>query len=432
MLSFSLLLGVTSVISHLPRSFAAVQQLPHQVYNITGVEPPLAVAAVTATVNITTTDTSTITATTIATSVITTTLPPPPPPVSTLTVIYPSSDAVPVEVTSISQVVTSYIPEATWCIGPALYFASVPGAPFFNGSANVTQYVSGSSSCGVEYSTTTTTICATTLTGLASKVTVSECDQEITFSSECGYTLETPTPTPATTSPSALITAAPTVRRLMTYWLAPWQSLTAGEAPSDVDVKVCTVLDDGNMKCQRYQEVWEIVVVTSTVTTSFPVTFSRTLSGPGALIFDSSTSYINSTTEFISLSKTLRLETEVTIESTSTVTRSVVDPSLTSQEPASTMTITRHLEHVSSTPQPASSSSPETTPSTSLADASSTADIPSSSSSSSSSSSTTNESSSTPEPTTTVLITTTITSRRTSTVTKTRPRSRSGAVTISA
>ncbi|KAF1923356.1 uncharacterized protein M421DRAFT_19163, partial [Didymella exigua CBS 183.55] len=223
----------------------------------------------------------------------------------------PSSDAAPVEITSISQVVTSFIPTATFCVGPALYFSSIAGGPFFNGSANFTQYISGTSSCDVEYSTTTKTICATTLTGLASKVTVSECDQEITISSECGYSLETPTPTPAKTSASALITPAPTVRRLMTYWLAPWQSLTAGDAPSDVDVKVCTVLDDGRMKCQRYQEIWEVVVVTSTLTSSIPVAFSRAVSGPGALIFDSSTSYINSTTEFISLSKTLRLATEI-------------------------------------------------------------------------------------------------------------------------
>lgn len=337
--SVSLFLSVTSVISQLPRSFAAIQQLPHEVYNVTAVEQPFSPATVNFTV--------TAIATTTATTTETTTLPPPPPPVSTLTVIYPSPDAAPVEVTSMSQVITSYIPEATWCLGPALYFSSIAGGPFFNGSANVTQYVSGTGSCGVEYSTTTKTICATTLTGLASKVTVSECDQEITFSSECGYSLETPTPTPATTSFSALITPAPTVRRLMTYWLAPWQSLTAGEAPADVDVKVCKVLDNGDMQCKRFQEVWEVVVVTSTVTTSYPVTFSKTVSGPGALIFDSSTSYVNSTTEFISLSKTLLLETEVTIESTSTRARSNAAPVETTAESTSTVTITRHLEHVS-------------------------------------------------------------------------------------
>lgn len=344
--SATLLFGFTTLFSQIQYTFAADQQLPQQVYNVTAVEPP-SIPATTVNFTITESFTTTSTTTSTATTTETTTLPPPPPPVSTLTVIYPSSDAAPVEVTSISQVVTSFIPEATFCVGPALYFSSIAGGPFYNGSANVTQYVSGTSSCDVEYSTTTKTICATTLTGLASKVTVSDCDQEVTFSSECGYSLETPTPTPATTSASALITPAPTVRTLMTYWLAPWQSLTAGDAPSDVDVKVCTVLDDGNMKCQRYQEIWEVVVVTSTVTTSLPVTFSRTVSGPGALIFDSSTSYINSTTEFISLSKTLRLDTEITIESTSTSRRPSTTVKLTEQY-TSTLTITRHLEHVPS------------------------------------------------------------------------------------
>jgi hypothetical protein len=333
--TISLLLSVTSLISQLPYTLAKFHHgLRHEVYNVTQVEQPL----VTTTVNITTTDTATTTVTTV--------LPPPPPPVSILTVIYPSSDAAPVEVTSISQVVTSYIPEVTWCVGPALYLSSISGAPFFNGSANYTQIVEGTGYCGVEYSTTTKTICATTLTGLASKVTVTDCNQDITFSSECGYSLEIPTPTPAMTNTSALITPAPTVRRLMTYWLAPWQSLTAGEAPSDVDVKICTILDNGTMKCQRYQEIWEVVVVTSTVTTAFPVTFSGTMSGPGALIFDSSTSYMNSTTEIISISKTLLLETEVTIESTSTGMRSAMISGNATQ-PASTVTITKHLEYVS-------------------------------------------------------------------------------------
>ncbi|KAF3031835.1 hypothetical protein E8E12_000875 [Didymella heteroderae] len=404
MRSATLVFGLATLISQIPHSFAADQQLPHQVYNVTAVEPPSIPATTvnfTITESFTTTSTTTSTATTIetltstATTTETTTLPPPLPPVSTLTVIYPSSDAAPVEVTSVSQVVTSFIPEATFCVGPALYFSSIAGGPFFNGSANVTQYISGTSSCDVEYSTTTKTICATTLTGLASKVTVSECDQEITFSSECGYSLETPTPSPATTSASPLITPAPTVRRLMTYWLAPWQSLTAGDVPSDVDVKVCTVLDDGNMKCQRYQEVWEIVVVTSTVTTSFPVTFSRTVSGPGALIFDS-----------------MRLTEQYT----------------------STLTITRHLEHVptsTSAPTPSSNPTSELASSTATPDVSNAVEpVNTSPLGNSSSVGSVIPSDGTAEPTTTIHVTSIVTERRTSTVTRSRSRTRSSAASV--
>lgn len=363
MRSETLLFGLISFISQLPHSFAVGQQLPHEVYNVTAVEPPSLLWTTvnftitdtvtnTATVTTTeaTTDTTTITATATSTETATQiktetkTLPPPPPPLSTLTVIYPSPSAAPIEVTSTSQVITSFIPLATFCVGPARYFSSISGGPFTNGSPNVTAYDSGTGSCSTAYSTTTKTICATTLTGLASKITVSECDQEITFSSEAGFTLVTPSPTSASANAAALITPCATVRRLHTYYLAPWQSITAGTPPADVDVKICTELGNGTELCSRYKEVWEVVPVTSTLTLQLPVTFSRTVEGPGALIFDASTSYINSTTTIVDLSKTLRRETEVLVESTRTATRPTATVRATSRF-TSTLTVTRHLEH---------------------------------------------------------------------------------------
>src|SRR5690349_12789098 len=135
MRSGTLLFGLTSFISQLPHSFAAGQQLPHAVYNVTAVEPPsLFMTTVDFTVTETvittavvttaeaTTDTTTTTATVITTETTTetitetTALPPPPPPVSTLTVIYPSLDAAPIEITSTCQLITSFIPEATFCV----------------------------------------------------------------------------------------------------------------------------------------------------------------------------------------------------------------------------------------------------------------------------------------------------------------------------
>ena len=370
MRSETLLFGLTTFISQLPHSFAAGQQLPHEVYNVTAVEPP---SLLWTTVNFTVTDTATITATvttteartdtttTTATATTTetatetatqtttetTTLPPPPPPLSTLTVIYPSPSAAPIEITSTSQVITSFIPLATFCVGPARYFSSIAGGPFTNGSANVTAFDSGTSSCSVAYSTTTKTICATTLTGLVSRITVSECDQEITFSSEAGFTLVTPSPpTPASTNvnAAALITPRPTLQRLHTYYLAPWQSITAGVPPSDVDVKLCTEQANGTEQCTRYKEVWEIVPVTSTSTIHLPATLSRTIEGPGKFIFDASTSYVDSTTVFVGLSKMLRLETEVLGQSTGRSRKPTATVRATSRF-TSTRTVTRHLEH---------------------------------------------------------------------------------------
>jgi hypothetical protein len=188
--------------------------------------------------------------------------------------------------------------------------------------------------------------CATTLTGLASKVNITDCEQEVTFSTECGFTLETPTPI---TQSASLITAAPTVKQKFTYWLAPWQSLTAGETPSDVDVKICTALGDGKFECIRYQEVWEIVVVTRTLITTRSIGFTTTVTGPGTLIIATIETVIMSTTKFVDLSTTLLLETEIETESTSTgrkTTPSAIESS--SEASVSTTYVTKTVKHKSS------------------------------------------------------------------------------------
>lgn len=287
--------------------------LPHEVLNITqgveGILPGVMTANQTITepvrldlINLTTTETwSSPTTTRIIHSI-----------------IFPSPDASPVEITAQSQVITSYVPEMTWCVGPAIAISPVAAPPFPNGTTNFTQILEGTGSCDIKYSPIATTVCATTLTGLASKVTITACDQEVTFSSECGYSLETPTPitTNSSLGNSSLVTPAPTIKSMYTFWLAPWQALTAGEPPSDVDVKICTVLDNDDLECMRYQEVWEVVVITQTVTTERTIQFSTTVSGPGTLLVETLQTTITDTVESIDLSTILLLETDIEIEST--------------------------------------------------------------------------------------------------------------------
>ncbi|KAJ4374385.1 hypothetical protein N0V83_003126 [Neocucurbitaria cava] len=216
-------------------------------------------------------------------------------------------------------------------------------------TTNYTRTVEGTGSCDTAYSPTETTVCATTLTGLATKVTVTDCDQEVTFSTEAGFTLETPTPV---TTNHSLITPAPTVKSMYTYWLARWQSLTAGESPSDVDVKICTVMDDGELDCIRYQEIWEVVLVTQTVTTARTVQLSTTVSGPGTLLVETYQSIVTDTVESIDLSTVLHLATEFETESTSSGRKPVTTISSTT-EVISTVFITKYLHHRStSTPEP--------------------------------------------------------------------------------
>lgn len=268
-------------------------------------------------------------------------------PASILSIVWPSPDASPVEITSQSQVVTSYIPAFTWCVGPPIEWMAnaTLGPPFLNYST--TQYAMtavGTGSCETAYVPTQTTVCATTLTALATKIPITDCDQEVTFSSECGFTLETPTPTAANLS---LITPAPTLKRMMTYWMAPWQSLTLGEVPSDVDIKVCTFLDSLEMECTSYQEVWEVVVVTSTITTQRQVDLTTTVSGPGLLIIETVHANITDTIHTVALSTMLMTHTEIETESISTSPKS---STLTETEtaPISTEYITKHVKYASS------------------------------------------------------------------------------------
>ncbi|KAF2440542.1 hypothetical protein P171DRAFT_435335 [Karstenula rhodostoma CBS 690.94] len=278
--------------------------------------------------------------------------------------LYPSPNASAVEITIQSQVVTSYLPEMTWCVGPPVAFAAITTrAPYLNQSVEYEMITAGTARCETAYATTETTVCATTLTGIASKITVSECDQEITFSSECGFTLETPTPV---TSNSSLITPAPTVKRLTTFWVAPWQSLTAGEAPSDVDIKVCTAQEDESLECLRYREVWEVFVVTKTMTTRREVQLTTTVTGPGTLIVETMTAIITDAVETIDLSTTLLLETGIETESTSKRKKLVTRPNEPEASQASvaselsepseldvpTLYITKHVKYKTPKPEP--------------------------------------------------------------------------------
>ncbi|KAF2844994.1 hypothetical protein T440DRAFT_502758 [Plenodomus tracheiphilus IPT5] len=286
---------------------------------------------------------------------------------SIYSIIVPSPGASPIEITAQSQIVTSYIPEMTWCVAPAMALWPITnGPPYLNSST--TEYSTsyeGTGSCETIFAPVQTTVCATTLTGLGSKISVTDCQQQVTFSTECGFTLETPMPSSVTTGFPSLITPAPNVRRLFTYWLAPWQALTAGNTPSDVDVKICTEQDDGTQKCVRYQEVWEVVVVTSTRTTERTVQVSTTVSGPGTLMLETMTSTVIDTIESIDLSTVLLLETEVETESISSG-RKPTSTVRSTQEITTTVYITKKLKHVSSStaePTPQSSIELNTEPS---------------------------------------------------------------------
>lgn len=251
-----------------------------------------------------------------------------------LTVITPFPGASPVSVTSQSQVVTSYIPQFTICELPPLEFFSftpLPSlrpttAPYRNYSMSIP---SGNGTCTTLYSQTQTTVCATTLSDLVTTYPVTNCEQEITFSSQFGYALITPAPTVinstvsnstvsnstdsnATSTFYATITPAPYLQSQTTYYLAPWTELTAAAAPKDVLRKVCFNLANGTEECITEYEVWHTSLVTYVATSTVSLNVSTTISGPSQIIWE--TFVANVTEAMTTFSLTTTMEKAYTTE----------------------------------------------------------------------------------------------------------------------
>lgn len=204
-------------------------------------------------------------------------------PASTYTIVTPSPSASPVPVTSMSQVVTTYVPVLTLCPasrsgagGAATGAQSIQArsiGPYGNYTAapyqNATSAPAARSECVTEWSASRTTICETMLQGIATKIHVTECDQHVTFSSVFGYSLSTIDPSDTTeTGP------VPTIQTVTTYFEAPWQSLTDGLTPSDVTQRVCSPVPTNSEECVDIHEVWSTIPTTITTTSSRTVCFA--------------------------------------------------------------------------------------------------------------------------------------------------------------
>ncbi|KAI5364519.1 hypothetical protein Slin15195_G040560 [Septoria linicola] len=233
-----------------------------------------------------------------------------------LTYLTPSPGASPIAITEQSQLETSYVPQLTRCVLPpqAVYpvtplpTLTTMSSPWRNYSISIPE---GSGTCTTIYSPTQTMVCATTLTGLVTQYTVSRCDQNITFSTEYGFVLASPTAeanVSALATSDAVITPRPTVQRLTSYYLAPWQAVTAGQAPSDVDIKVCALYANGTEECIHQYEVWRTSLVTQSATTTSLVNISTTLHGLSQVIIGTWVGNITEQVTSISMSTAMEWE----------------------------------------------------------------------------------------------------------------------------
>lgn len=263
-----------------------------------------------------------------------------PPPI--LTFVTPSPGASPVAVTEQSQLVDSFVPQFTLCdLPPQAVYPVTPlpsittmSAPWRNNSISIPP---GNGTCTTIYSPTQTMVCTTTLTGLVTKYTVSHCSQDITFSTEYGAVLASPTVTAEAASGaigSALVTPAPTLQRLTTYYLAPWQAVTAGIAPEEVALKVCATYANGTEECIRQYEVWHTSLITSTATTTTSVNISTTIHGLSQLIVETFVANVTAQVTTFSMATNMELEYKTEIETTE---RETATPTTA---PTSYMTVT--------------------------------------------------------------------------------------------
>jgi hypothetical protein len=136
-------------------------------------------------------------------------------------------------------------------------------------------------SCSTVFQTITTTSCSTVLTYAFTKTTITDCEENITFSTQSSYSLTSavrPIITPSLyVSPSSSLSLTTTtyVQSIVSYHFAPWQSLASG-IPSNITLRICTSNIFKEETCIDIQEVWVVHTeyVPITVTSSLDISTS--------------------------------------------------------------------------------------------------------------------------------------------------------------
>jgi hypothetical protein len=149
---------------------------------------------------------------------------------------------------------TELIPEYTIC--PLPQVRSPPAAGVF---AYTNSSATSASKCSTQFYPVITPACHTVLTPLGGlPITVSNCSQYVTFSTDHGYT----------------IVDNRTVVGLTTMYAAPWDEVVTGVPGGVVQAEVC---GDGN--CTTYQEYLRVQSSEVPVTATSTVDFTATVTG---------------------------------------------------------------------------------------------------------------------------------------------------------
>jgi len=151
---------------------------------------------------------------------------------------------------------------------------SLPGDPEID---NTQTEVPRSQSCSTAYETITMSHCSTVLTGFFTTVTVTDCEQNITFSTQTSYSFATSTrssiPTAAQFTEAALVrrdteleeeSEFSNIRAITKYYIVPWTAFESGNS-SFIRIRVCEKPDSNldftqtqeNEFCSEHHERWE-------------------------------------------------------------------------------------------------------------------------------------------------------------------------------
>jgi hypothetical protein len=234
-------------------------------------------------------------------------------PPGVLAYITPSPGASPVAVTTQFQVVPTYSAIAAVCVGPPL---EVFTGNFSNPAPTGPRYVNtswtavGTGSCSTDYSTSLLTICTTTLTGLLGASTITDCNQDITFSTDHGAVIVTPTPNPTLQGfNGTTFTPQPRILTITTYYHASWTEFTTGLSPQRVEKDICANGIDGIRTCIMEYERWATVNVTQIATTTQTIDITSTYPGPGTIYVHTAHWEVTDTVTTFSLSTELEILT---------------------------------------------------------------------------------------------------------------------------
>lgn len=138
-------------------------------------------------------------------------------------------------------------------------------------------------SCITAYDTQTTS-CSTVLTGFFTKVPITDCSQSVTFSSQSSFLL-TSTTLPAKAGIFRSPTTSTYVQSVVSYSIAPYQSIVADDM-SNITVVVCTYNMDDTETCTQGQEYWEVHMDYVTISSTATLTTTLTISDPFSSVSD--------------------------------------------------------------------------------------------------------------------------------------------------